>query len=427
MDKKIWVYADWKGLGDDPVFMGTLLAVQNRGKEIFSFTYEPNWLKRKECMVLDPGLGLFQGPQYPEAGKPNFGLFLDSSPDRWGRVLMDRREAALAAKEGRQRLKLLESGYLLGVHDGQRLGGLRFRTDPDGPFLDNQSGQAAPPSTSLRELQEASWQIQDLDSTVMESASWLNLLVAPGSSLGGARPKAGVKYPDGSLWIAKFPGRADNRDMGAWEWVTWKLGKMAGLELPDAELLRVGTGHHTFMVKRFDRVPGKKDLQRIHFASAMTLLGHFDGDNHQAGASYLELCDWITNHSAYPRDDLEEMWRRIIFSMAVSNTDDHLRNHGFLLTPKGWKLSPAYDINPEPHGSQTGLSLNINEVDNRLDLGLAMEVAEYFRVKRARAEVIIQKVRSAVSNWKTVAKEAGIGRGEIEMMEPAFRLQEVRG
>lgn len=122
MDKKIWVYADWKGLGDDPVFMGTLLAVQNRGKEIFSFTYEPEWLKRKECMVLDPGLGLFQGPQYPEAGKPNFGLFLDSSPDRWGRVLMDRREAALAAKEGRQRLKLLESGYLLGVHDGQRLG-----------------------------------------------------------------------------------------------------------------------------------------------------------------------------------------------------------------------------------------------------------------------------------------------------------------
>ena len=422
MDRKIWVYADWEGLRDAPVLMGTLLAIKNRGKEIFSFNYEPGWLGRKECMALDPGLGLYQGPQYPDAGKPNFGLFLDSSPDRWGRILMDRREAVLAAKEGRQKVRLLESDYLLGVHDGQRLGGIRFRTDPVGPFLDNQSRHAAPPSTSLRELEEASWQIQDPDSTALENAGWLNLLVVPGSSLGGARPKAGVEYPDGSLWIAKFPGRADNRDMGAWEWVTWKLGNMAGLELPPAELLRVGSGNHTFMVKRFDRRAGKTDLQRIHFASAMTLLGHSDGDDHMDGTSYLELCEWITNHSAQPKYDLEEMWRRIVFSMAISNTDDHLRNHGFLLTPKGWKLSPAYDINPDPHGSLTSLSLNINEHDNRLDLGLTMEVAEFFRVKTPRAKEIIQEISSTVSCWKTIAKDAGISRGEVEMMEPAFSL-----
>ncbi|MDF1754575.1 MAG: HipA domain-containing protein [Verrucomicrobiales bacterium] len=422
MNRDILVYADWDAVKNRPALMGTLRTIETRGKEVLSFSYDREWLETAERRILDPDLQFFRGDQYLSGERPNFGLFLDSSPDRWGKVLMQRREAAMASSIGRKPKSLLESDYLLGVHDGQRMGGLRFKLEKDGPFLDNSLECAAPPSTSLRELENASWRVQDDNADISEVSKWISMLIAPGSSLGGARPKAGVRYPDGDLWIAKFPGRNDNRDMGAWEWIVWQLGKQSGLDLPPCECLKIGSKHRTFAVWRFDRVRGSRAKRRLHFASAMTLLGRTDGDNYHEGASYLELCELILTQGAHPEKDLLELWKRIVFSMFVSNTDDHLRNHGFLLEAKGWALSPGYDINAEPSGGKTGLSLNVNEVDNRLEPELAMEVAQYFRVKEKDALAIIENTRSVVANWRTLASEAKIGRAEQELMEPAFNL-----
>lgn len=420
MSREIQVWADWYELGE-PSLMGVLRASPTRGKEIFSFNYDSTWLERNASRQLDPDLALVEGPQYLNTDqRPNFGMFLDSSPDRWGRLLMQRREAAQARKEGRPSRHLLETDYLLGVHDEQRAGALRIKEVAiSNSWLNNDASMTTPPWTSLRELESASWMIQD------ESANddphyleWLNLLIAPGSSIGGARPKAGVLDPKGDLWIAKFPGRSDERDMGAWEMLVYGLAKEAGLNVVEAELQGFGKGHRTFMIKRFDRVAGSANSKRIHFASAMTLLGRVDGDNRAGGASYLELVEFIGRHGAHPARDLEELWRRIVFSIAVHNTDDHLRNHGFLLTNMGWELSPAYDLNADPTGN--GLSLNISETDNALDFDLAMEVSPIFRVKPARADEIIEQVRQSVASWSAKAKELKIPRAEQELMNRAF-------
>ena len=428
MSREIRVFADWDQVKNGPVLMGMLRATELQGKEVFSFSYDETWLARAERKNLDPDLRYFSGDQYLGDERPNFGLFLDSSPDRWGRVLMQRREAAASAAEKRPQQSLHESDFLLGVHDQQRMGGLRFKEESSGPFLDDRADRAAPPWTSLRELENASWYVQEPGAEAADVSRWIDMLIAPGSSLGGARPKAGVTYPDGDLWIAKFPDRNDARDMGAWEWIVSQLGKRAGLDLPPCECLELGTQRRrTFAVRRFDRVAGSQSKRRLHFASAMTLLGHQDGDNHRSGVSYLDLCDFLSNHGARPQQDLAELWKRIVFSMFVSNTDDHLRNHGFLLDAKGWVLSPAFDINAEPDGHRTGLNLNVNEVDNRLHLDLALEVAEFFRVDEIDALQSIQLIRETVSHWRQLANEAKIARAEQELMEPAFALCEEPG
>ena len=309
----------------------------------------------------------------------------------------------------------MESDYLLGVFDRYRMGGLRFKLAGDGPFLDNNDAIAAPPMTSLRTLEEASLQLENegaVDSP--QFAGWLNLLMSPGSSLGGARPKASVVDPNGELWIAKFPSRKDDRDMGAWEMVVNELAVKSGLNIAEGKARRFTQDHHTFLTKRFDR----RGEGRIHFASAMTLLGYNDGADAMAGVSYLHLAEFIMRHGATPDADLEELWRRIVFNICVSNTDDHLRNHGFLLAPKGWILSPAFDINPIP--SSTGLSLNISEHSNALDLDLACEVAEKFRVNEKKGEAIISKITKAVSHWRDIAAGIGISRGEMERMGMCF-------
>ena len=422
MSREILVYADWTDL-DGPLSMGTLRADVVRGKEVFSFDYDEAWLRSDPPPDLDPELQLFSGSQYLREGeRPNFGLFLDSSPDRWGRVLMRRREAAVARNEGREGRTLVESDFLLGVHDQQRIGAIRFKDVNDGPFLDDRAEWATPPWTTLRELEQASWSLQDEDREADgETLKWLNLLIAPGSSLGGARPKAGVRDPEGELWIAKFPGRTDEIDVGGWEWVTWQLARAAGLNVAPAQVIAPQRGsHHTFATKRFDRVDGSSGARRIHFASAMTLLGYADGADHQQGVSYLELVEWISNHGANVVADLEELWRRIVFSICVSNTDDHLRNHGFLLTRSGWRLAPAYDLNPEPDA--TGLSLNISEEDNALDLDLAREVAPHFRIGPSEADRIVREVRTVVSDWRRVAFDARLPRGQVERLVQAFRV-----
>ncbi len=414
--KEILVYADWIGIKNPPALLGILYADLVKGKEIFSFEYSEEWLKSKFAQVLDPDLSFYSGRHYLNDDKNNFGLFLDSSPDRWGRVLMRRREAILARGENRQERTLMESDYLLGVYDENRTGGLRFKLDETGLFLNQDKSLAAPPITSLNELQAASLRLEE-DINDEENLKWLNMLMAPGSSLGGARPKASVKDSKNDLWIAKFPSASDTKDVGGWEMIVNALAKSCGLNIAEARIEKLANKYHTFLVKRFDR----KKTQRIHFASAMTLLGYTDNRDSHAGASYIEIADFIITNGANVNEDLKELWKRIVFSISVSNTDDHLRNHGFILTEKGWILSPAYDINPNETGS--GLSLNISETDNSLNFELAVEVAEYFRLDKHKAKKIIDVIKSKVSDWKVLADKYGISKREQSMMERAFKTK----
>jgi len=398
--------------------MGRLNGTTTRGQEVLSFEYDHHWLLDPNSRQMDPAIQLFPGLQYPRASKPNFGIFLDSSPDRWGRFVQDRREAQLARSEGRTARKLQDTDYLLGVHDVQRLGGLRFKLDPSGAFLDDNSNQAAPPWAQLPELERAAREIENDGSISRSSYSkWLAMLVAPGGSLGGARPKAGVADGSGRLWIAKFPGRTDSHDVGRWEMITHRLATDAGITTSPAMVRKFASKHHSFLTERFDRSTAG---ERIHFASAMTLLNRDDGDDASTGASYLEMAELLETHGANPTEDLRQLWRRIAFNICVSNTDDHMRNHGFLLGPSGWWLSPAYDMNPVPYSN--GLKLRISESDNSLDLGLALEVAAFFRLNSIEANLALEEVKASVRNWRTVAQAAKAPSSEVEAMAEAFRL-----
>ncbi len=401
----------------EPHLLGVLHADLVRGKEVFSFEYDGAWLESGRAQNLDPDLQLFSGPQYLLEEKRNFGIFLDSSPDRWGRTLMDRREAVLARMDERKTRPLFETDYLLGVFDGHRMGALRFKETADGPFLNNNKEMASPPWTSLRELEHASQELEKDIASDSQQMKWLNMLVAPGASLGGARPKASVVDRKSQLWIAKFPSGNDKRDIGAWEMVTHQLARKAGLNVPEATAGKYYGHQHTFLTKRFDR---NAESGRIHFASAMTLLGQTDGADFRSGVGYLDLVEFISRNGANVSNDLEELWRRIVFNICVSNTDDHLRNHGFLLVDGGWILSPAYDMNPIETGA--GLTLNISDTDNAQELDLAIEVAPYFRVSQNRANEIVQIVRKSVGQWNVIAEKQGISRAEREGMDAAFRF-----
>ncbi len=412
--REIEVWADWQDL-TAPCRVGVLTATPSRGKEVFAFTYDDAWLSHRDRVTLDPSLELYRGPQYATDARDNFGAFLDSSPDRWGRVLMRRREAHRAREEDRKPRTLLESDFLLGVFDGHRSGGLRYRLAPEGPFLDDDAELASPPWTSLRELEHVS---RALEREGVEDdpayGRWLKMLLAPGRSLGGARPKASVRGPDGDLWIAKFPSRDDPHDIGAWEWIAHTLATRAGVVTSPARCQRFGParGHHTFLTRRFDRVAE----QRRHFASALTMLDKRDGEH----GSYLELAEFIAQRGLHPARDLEQLWRRICFSVCVSNLDDHLRNHGFLLEPRGWSLAPAYDINPVPLGD--GLTLDISETDNAQELDLVREVAPHFRIKPRDVTTIVAEVTTAVRSWPELATSLGLSRSAQDQMARAFRV-----
>ncbi len=417
--RNIEVFAHWLGFSK-PVLIGVLHATPSRGREIFSFEYNQNWLNESQNVAIDPALQLFNGPQYTKLEQKNFGVFLDASPDRWGRVLMDRREAQIARETGQKVRNLVESDYLLGVHDEHRMGALRFRTDPKGPFLDSNKTLASPPWTSLHELEHASLELEKDQSERNPSYSkWLQMLIAPGGSLGGARPKASVVDEHKRLWIAKFPSGNDEIDIGGWEMVVHTLARRALINVSDAQAQRFNSQHHTFINKRFDRTDSG---ERIHFASAMTLLQRSDGDDASSGASYLELVNFIKQHGALPAQDLEQLWRRIVFFICVTNIDDHLRNHGFILQQNGWVLSPAFDMNPVARGH--GLKLNISETDNAQDLQLAKDVAKYFRINQKKADKIILEVVKAVKQWRKIANSTGIPIKEQEKMAQAFQVAE---
>ena len=411
MQVDVLVYADWQPL-PKAMLMGVLSSQTIRQKEHFSFEYDPQWLKSSYAQSIDPDLALYSGMQHAKQFN-NFGVFLDSCPDRWGRLLLNRR-AALKAKEIQERTrKLGEMDYLLGVHDLHRMGGLRFKQDAQGSFLDNDPSHSAPPIAALDELQRAALHMEADEDSPKVTNEWLRLLLAPGSSLGGARPKASVVDTQGDLWIAKFPSRFDEIDVAAWEFVVYQLALKAGVTMPPSQLIKVSGRHRTFLSKRFDRVR----KSRLHFSSAMTQLGYRDGEDQ---ASYLELAELLTQQGASTQDDLAQLWRRIVFSIAVSNADDHLRNHGFLLSPEGWRLSPAYDLNPVP--TAESLHLNISDTDGTLNFNLAMDVIDFFQLRKNDAEKIRNHVVASVTDWPAVAKSVGISRAEQQRMAPAFRV-----
>lgn len=414
MSRTIYVYENF--FSETPNFMGTLFVDVIRGGEHCSFEYDREWLCHTTLKShIDPYLSFYGGRQYPIANG-NFGLFSDSAPDRWGRVLMDRRERIVADKEGRKPRKLLEFDYLIGVFDEVRMGALRFKEDKSGPFLSDDTGLSVPPWTTLRMLEEASRNFEMEETTLDEK--WLSLLIKPGSSLGGARPKATVIDPEGNMWIAKFPSHNDTHNVGAWEMVAHELAKLCGLNVPEARLQSFSKYGSTFMVKRFDR----DGTKRIHFASAMTLLGKTDGASSGDGSSYLDMVSFIKSNGANPEADILELWKRIVFNMSITNTDDHLRNHGFILTRNGWRLSPLYDVNPVPYGNE--LSLNVDNDSNEISFDLAISVAKYFGIDKTSAEKTAQNIIAIVqNNWEVLAGKCGIDRNGINLMRPAFFLK----
>lgn len=407
----IYVYADWIGLSQ-PTLVGILIAHQAKGRKAFSFEYDKQWLKTNERRIIDPDIQFYSGQQFPN-NKENFGVFLDSMPDTWGRTLMKRRESQLAKINGIKAKTLYDIDFLLGVYDETRMGAFRFKLDPDGDFLDNNTERSTPPWSTVRELQQAVVHYENNE----EIHSWLKLLIAPGSSLGGARPKANILDENNELWIAKFPSKNDTIDKAAWEFLTYKLAIQAGVDMAECRLERVNGQHHTFFTKRFDRI----GTDRIHFSSAMTMTGNNEDTIKDNPASYLDIVEFIQDNGVHIDKNLAQLWRRMIFNIAVSNTDDHLRNHGFILSSDGWTLSPAYDLNPSI--DKDGLALNIDMHNNDLDFELAKSVGEYFRLHETQMNSIIKEVLDGVKGWESIAKDIGVSRAEQELMRNAFKKE----
>jgi serine/threonine-protein kinase HipA len=388
--------------------VGTL--AHDRGQ--IRFHYNSDWLRDARAFVLDPDLSLDDAPFFPRPELGNFGIFMDSSPDRWGQTLMKRREALLAKDEKRTPRTLYAWDFLIGVQDFTRQGALRFRLEGTEEFLGNEK-MAAPPVTTLRELEAVAFQlssrrIDDLDAL----RKWLAVLVAPGASLGGARPKANFTNSDGSLWIGKFPARDDELDVGAWEYVVHALAIKATVDVPPATLLQLNNDFHTFCTQRFDRVGGT----RRFYASAMTLLRK----EHSEGTSYLELAQFIRSQgdAEHVEADLAQLFRRVVFNVAVGNRDDHLRNHGFLLGKTGWRLAPAFDVNPNIDKAEH--VLNLDDGDNRPSLETVLNTAEFYGLTYDSARKILEEVASAVDQWESIARKEHIAAADIDLTAGAF-------
>lgn len=394
--------------------VGSLRRSRSGSRIAISFAYERTWLDWRVTFALDPSLQPYDGDQYqPHGGLP--GIFADAAPDRWGRTLLERREALLARREGRSVRRLDEWDFLLGVSDVTRMGALRL-AEPDGDRLLDDSTLSVPPMARLRELQHWARKVESgAIRTEHEEDAWLALLVAPGSSLGGARPKATFAAEDGTLWLAKFPSSSDDHDVGAWEFVVTELARGAGIEVPEPRLLSLGGQHRTFAARRFDR----SGSARHHYASAMTMTGKRDGDD----ASYLDLLRAIEDHGAVRslEADLHQLFRRGVFNVLASNRDDHLRNHGFLRSKEGWRLAPAFDLNPAPDKPEHGLSL-----DGTLripEISLIEESAAFYRLTASQARLIVDEVRTAIGKWRLIAAAAGLPRDEIDLFAPSFVVQ----
>jgi serine/threonine-protein kinase HipA len=406
MDRETYVHAD---LDDAAHLVGRLFTRVRGRRETATFEYDETWLGHRERFALEPALQLGPGPFHAGADKPLFGAIGDSAPDRWGRVLMRRAERRRAAAAGEAARTLFEIDYLLLVDDEARMGALRFADQPGGPFLARPGRPPVPPLVDLPRLLSAAGRVVDEN----EDDEDLRILFAPGSSLGGARPKASVRERDGRLAIAKFPHRDDEWNAVLWEAAALTLADKAGIDVPLFRVEKIGD-KDVIILGRFDR----DGAARIPFLSAMSMIGAKDNETR----SYLEIADALRQHGAQPADDLRQLWRRLVFTVLISNVDDHMRNHGFLYAgTEGWVLSPAYDLNPVPVDVKPRVLSNaIDEEDQTASLGLALSVAEYFELDEDEAEQIAGEIGKVVAGWREEAARLGLGNAELERMESAF-------
>jgi serine/threonine-protein kinase HipA len=411
MEQSVLVYVD---LEDVPVRVGQLWTHYRNGKESISFEYDRNWLSHPKRFSLDPALKLVAGSFHASSDKPLFGAIEDSAPDRWGRLLMRRSERRSAEREKRNARALREVDFLLMVDDEARQGALRFKPE-EGAFLTTYEKSHIPPLVSVGKLLTAANHVLQASDTEED----LRLLLAPGSSLGGARPKASVRDKDGHLAIAKFPKKDDEIDTIAWEAVALALASKAGIQVPEWRLESVGR-QRILLSRRFDR----RKNARIPFLSAMSALEARDNEMH----SYLEIADAIRQMSSSPKEDLEALWRRIIFNVLISNVDDHLRNHAFLYSGlSGWRLSPAYDLNPTPTDIKPRiLSTAIDLIDPTASLSLVIDVAPYFDLENLQIKEIVREVGTAVALWRKEALRLKIKKQEIDRMASAFEHEDLQ-
>lgn len=411
---KLWVYGDFDWLKEVEL-IGELSFENLRGSETYGFQYSKEWLKNHTDILLCDDINNYPGLQYTQPGKDIFGCFSDALPDRWGRMLLLRREQILANEENRPVRKLSSFDHLVGIDDFSRMGGSRFKTDLDGDFINKDLSHKIPPLTSLRSLLQASMEIEISENkNELPDIKWINQLLQPGSSLGGARPKASIIDENRKLYIAKFPSRNDDYDVGLWEHFSHLLAHKAGIEVATTRLISSGEKYHTLLSERFDRTFEGK---RIHFASAMTMLGRSDGDNYANGYGYLDIVDFILKGCTLVEDNLRELYRRVAYNICLGNSDDHFRNHGFLLVAKGWTLSPAYDINPSLSNYQ---SLLISSASNESSLKILLDSCEEYMLDRKQCSGIINEVVDVVKKWRTMAVKLQIPKLEMEKFSVRF-------
>ena len=414
--KRLLVFADFDWL-DKPELVGELCYEKLRGSESYAFRFDDNWLKFHAGIKLSEDINNYPGLQYTQPGNDIFGCFSDALPDRWGRTLLKRREQIQASEEKRAVRNLSSFDYLMGIDDFSRMGGFRLKRELDGDFINVSPSLKIPPLTELRQLVLASQEVEKSEENdVLPEKKWIAQLIQPGTSLGGARPKAGVLDDSGNLCIAKFPSRKDDYDTGLWEHFSHLLARKAGINAAQTKVLGGLGKYHTLLSKRFDRTDEGK---RIHFASSMSLIGLRDGDNAQGGYGYLNIVDFILQSCCDVEKNLQELYRRVAFNICIGNSDDHFRNHGFLLTPRGWTLSPAYDMNPTLNEYQ---SLLINESSNKADIRTLLESCESYMIKKEVAENIIRQVQAAVAGWENLAVLLQIPAREVTMFKDRFKL-----
>lgn len=414
--ERLLVFADFDWL-DKPELVGELCYEKLRGSDSYAFQYEEHWLKGHAEVKLSEDINNYPGMQYTQPGQDVFGCFSDALPDRWGRTMLKRREQILASEEKRAVRSLSSFDYLMGIDDFSRMGGFRFKKELEGEFINVSASLKIPPLTELKDLLHASREIEKSEeANVLPEKKWIAQLIQPGSSLGGARPKASVLDEKGNLCIAKFPSRKDDYDAGLWEHFSHLLAQKAGIEVAQTKVLGGLGKYHTFLSRRFDR---KDEAKRVHFASSMSLLGLKDGDNAQGGYGYLDMVDFILQGCCDVEQNLQELYRRVAFNMCIGNSDDHFRNHGFLLTQKGWTLSPAYDMNPTLNEYQ---SLLVNESSNKADISVLLDSCESYLIKKEIAANIIQEVQTAVSGWESLAVQLQIPVREMTLFKDRFKL-----
>ncbi len=408
---KLHVFADFHFLRRAEL-VGTLSYEKLRGSDIYRFEFAPEWLRERGDLILCEDLHNFPGSQFTNPGRDIFGCFSDVLPDRWGRTLLNRREQMLASEEKRPIRHLSSFDYLTGIDDHSRMGALRFKETTDGDFINTDSQLRIPPLADIRQLEMACRIVEKSEETdTLPEKKWLAQLLNPGSSLGGARPKASVIGPDRTLYIAKFPSINDDYDVSLWEHFCHLLAHKAGINAAQTRVMQIDSRHHTLLSKRFDRTDQGR---RVHFASSMALLGLTDGDGAATGHGYLDIVDFILQHCTNVRENLRELFRRVAFNIAVGNTDDHFRNHGFLLTSKGWTLSPAYDMNPS---NGTHQSLLISDSSNLADLNILLDACGQYMLQSDEAEEIVTEVRTALRSWREIATSLHISQREISLFE----------